>query len=107
MAHISRSIDVPGHVDAITERWAEFERLPRRGGASAAARVRWRAEVLTFEPRDDRTRVTLRISYDPAGGDAGLAQGIEEALQAFESFVASHGTGAALWPGLAVAGAKA
>ncbi len=108
MAHISRSIDVSGHVDTITERWAEFERLPRRAGGGVVARVRWRAEVLTFEPRGDRTRVTLRISYDPAGGDAGLAAGIEGALQAFEAFVASGSTGEAGWPGLpALAGAKA
>lgn len=109
MANISRSIDVAGHVDTLTERWEEFERTPRRAGGGAAARVRWRAEVLTFEPRGDRTRVTLRIDYDPAGGDAGLAQGIEDALQAFQSFVAARSAGPAAWPGLdpALAGAKA
>lgn len=108
MANISRSIEVPGHVDTVTERWAEFERMPRRTGGSTLV-VRWRAEVLTFEPRGDRTQVTLRISYDPAGGDAGLAKGIEDALRAFQAFVASRGAGGAGWLGLdpSLAGAKA
>lgn len=105
MANISRSIDVQEPVDAVNERWAEFEKLPRCTLAGTEARVRWRAEVLTFEPRGDSTRVTVRIDYDPAGGDAGLSRSIEDTLQAFKTFAESRAAGAAAWPSLAPAGA--
>ncbi len=45
-------------------RWTEFERSPRYAVGQAVARVRWRAEVLTLEPRGDGTRLTLRIDHE-------------------------------------------
>ncbi len=100
MAHITRSIELAQPVAVISEGWAEFERTPRYGVDTTAARVRWRAEVLTFEPIGDGTRVTLRIDYDPAGGDGGLPRKIEAALEAFRVYLAER-LGAAGWRALA------
>lgn len=90
MAHITRSIDVDAPVDTIHQQWLRFEKLPRCAAHSMVVNVRWRAEVLTFEPIPAGTRVTLRIDYDPAGGDAGLSRRVEGVLQSFASFFEWH-----------------
>jgi hypothetical protein len=89
VAHITRSIELTDPVGVVSERWTEFERT-RREVEEAEARVRWRAEVLTFEPTGDGTRVTLRVDYDPSGGDAGLSRCLERALEAFRAFLAER-----------------
>jgi hypothetical protein len=65
------------------------------------ARVRWRAEVLTFEPSGDGTRVTLRVDYDASAGDAGLSRALERALEAFRAFLAERFAPAA-WEAVAM-----
>lgn len=100
MAHITRSIELAEPVPVISEGWAEFERSPRCAVAEAVARVRWRAEVLTFEPAGDGTRVTLRVDYDGSAGAAGLTRSIEGALEGFRSFLVER-TASAAWHGLA------
>ncbi len=104
MAHISRSIDVAEPVGTVSERWNDFERTPGHTMRGVVPRIRWRAEVLTFEPKGDSTRVTLRIDYDPAGGDAGLSRAVEDTLKGFKSFIESASAGVAAWT-LAPAGA--
>jgi hypothetical protein len=100
VAHITRTIELAEPVGVVSERWNEFERTQRCEVEQAKARVRWRAEVLTFEPRGDGTRVTLRVDYDPAMGDAGLSRSIERALDAFRSFLAEQFSPAA-WQAVA------
>lgn len=90
MAHVIRSIELAQPVALVSERWTEFEKTPTYAVAEAQARVRWRAEVLTFEPLPDGTRVTLRIDYDPSAADAGLSGCVEHALEAFRSFLAER-----------------
>jgi hypothetical protein len=90
VANITRSIELADPVGVVSERWTEFERTPRCDVDEAEARVRWRAEVLTFEPAGDGTRVTLRIDYDPSAGDAGLSRSLERALEAFRAFLAER-----------------
>jgi hypothetical protein len=90
VARIQRTIEVAEPVDVVSERWAEFERTPRHGIDAAVSRVRWRAEVLTFEPAGDGTRLTLRIDYDEAGEGAALARSVERALEAFRVFLAER-----------------
>lgn len=87
MARISRSILLPEPVGTICELWTEFERTPRCAVDVVEARLRWRAEVLTFEPDGDGTRVTLRIDFEPHGSDAWLPHGIEGTLEGFRSFL--------------------
>ncbi len=94
MAHITRTIDLPDPIRVVSERWAEYERTPRCAVAAVEARLRWRAEVLTFEPRADGTRVTLRITYDPGAGDAAVIAGLEGVLEGFRAFVAERAAGA-------------
>ena len=100
MAHVTRSIELAEPVGAITEQWTVFERTPRYLVGKAMARLRWRAEVLTFEPRGTGTRVTLRIDYEPSEGDAWLSVRVEEALEEFRSFLAQRRAGAGPWAGL-------
>jgi hypothetical protein len=91
VAHITKTIEIAEPVGVVTERWTEFEKTERCDVEAAKARVRWRAEVLTFEPAGDGTRVTLRVDYDPAGGGASaLSRSIERALEAFRSFLAER-----------------
>jgi hypothetical protein len=90
VAHVTRSIELAEPVAVVSERWTEFEKTPSYPVGEAQARVRWRAEVLTFEPTGDGTRVTLRIDYDPSAGDAGLSRSVERALEAFRSFLAER-----------------
>ncbi len=99
MAHITRSIELAEAVGAIAEQWTIFEGTPRYLVGEAVARVRWRAEVLTFEPNDTGTRVTLRIDYDPSDGDAGLSLRVQDALEDFRSFLAERSAGAGAWAG--------
>lgn len=105
MAHITRTIEIAEPVGVVSERWNEFERTQRCDVEQAKARVRWRAEVLTFEPKGDCTRVTLRVDYEPGAGDAGLTRSIERALEAFRSFLAEQFSPAA-WQAVAPAGWK-
>jgi hypothetical protein len=99
VAHIARTIELPEPVAVVSERWTEFERTPRYAIHEEEARVRWRAEVLTFEPAGDGTRVTLRIDYDPSAGAAGLSRGVELTLEGFRSFL-SERLGTAAWHGV-------
>jgi uncharacterized membrane protein len=91
VAHIARSIELDAPVDTIHEEWLRFEALPSSAVHSMVARVRWRAEVLTFEPTNGGTRVTLRVEYDSAGGDAGLGRRVQDVLLSFTSFHERHG----------------
>ncbi len=86
MAHIARSVEVDAPVDVIHQQWLRFEELPRCAVHAVVAHVRWRAEVLTFEPISAGTRITLRIDYDPSGGDPGLTRRLDAALQSFLAF---------------------
>lgn len=86
MAQVKRSIELDAPVDTIHAQWLRFEALPRCPVHSLAANVRWRAEVLTLEPLEKGTRVTLKLEYDPGGDDAKLALRLEAALQAFRAF---------------------
>lgn len=95
MAHITRTIELDGAVDAVHEEWLRFEELPHCAAHSVTAGVRWRAETLTFEPLGVRTRVKLRVEYEPTGdADAALPRRVEAVLQAFTMFRARHGAGA-------------
>jgi hypothetical protein len=90
VAHITRTIELAHPVAVISQRWNEFEQSPRCPVAAVEARLRWRAEVLTFEPRGDGTRLTLRIDYDPAAGDLAVAHGLDGVLEGFRSFLAER-----------------
>jgi hypothetical protein len=107
VAHITKTIELAQPVGVVSERWNEFERTQRCDVEQVKARIRWRAEVLTFEPRGDGTRVTLRVDYDPAAGDAGLSRSIERALEAFRSFLTEQFSPAAWHSVAAPAGWKA
>jgi hypothetical protein len=101
LAHITRSIELPEPVAVVSECWTEFERSSRCAVGVMEARVRWRREVLTLEPRGDGTRLTLRIDYEPALADPALAPGLEGVLEGFRSFVIERITGG--WPAVAPA----
>jgi uncharacterized membrane protein len=88
VAHVARSIEVEEPVQALYEQWMRFEELPRCAEHSLDAHVRWRAEVLTFEPKGSCTRVTLRIEYDPSRPDPALPARVERTLEGFRAFVA-------------------
>jgi uncharacterized membrane protein len=93
VAHIARSIDVDVPVQSVHERWTRFEELPRFAAHALEGHVRWRAEVLTFEPRGGGTRVTLRIDYDPSRPDPALPSRLERTLERFRAFVAEPSDG--------------
>lgn len=95
MAHVARSIEVDAAVDDIHQQWLRYEALPHSEVHGVVGRARWRAEVLTFEPTGAGTRITLKIEYDPAGGDEGLSARIEGALRGFRSFFERRRVGAA------------
>ncbi len=86
MPHVTRSIELDAPVDTIHQQWLRWEQLPRCAAHSMVGQVRWRAEVLTFEPLDAGTRITLRIDYDAGTADAGLPRRIEGVLQSFVMF---------------------
>jgi uncharacterized membrane protein len=94
VAHIARSIEVDEPVQAIYEQWMRFEELPRCAAHSLEGPVRWRAEVLTFEPRGGGTRVTLRVDYDPSRPDPALPARVERTLEGFRAFVADPSSAA-------------
>jgi uncharacterized membrane protein len=78
VAHIEKSIEIRKPVGAVYQEWAECEEFPRfleglKEVGLPDARLRWRAEVLTFAPKGTGTRVTLRIDYDAIGEQVGRA----------------------------------
>ncbi len=89
MSKVTRSIQLRVPVDTVHEQWTRFEGLPCYLAQEMVARVRWRAEVLTLEPNEYGTRLTLRIEYepDPVHGDGGLAVRMEHVLHGFKSFL--------------------
>ena len=94
MAHIARSIELDAAVDTIHQQWLRFEELPRCAMHSLYANVRWRAEVLTFEPIAAGTRITLKIEFDPTGVDEVVTRRLEGVLRAFTSFFERQRAGA-------------
>jgi hypothetical protein len=93
---VTRTIELHEPVDTIHEQWTTFEGLPSYHAHQLVAGVQWRAEVLTLEPMERGTRLTLRIEYvpDPVRGDGGLAARMERVLRSFASFVAMQTAGA-------------
>jgi hypothetical protein len=89
VAHIARSIELDAQVDSVHAQWLRFEELPASGVPGLTEKIRWRAEVLTFEPTAKGTRVTVKIEFDPTGGDPGLARRVEAVLQRFLAFLAT------------------
>ncbi len=87
MAKIARAVEVNAPVDAIQRQWERFEDLPRCDAHSLVANVRWRAEVLTFEPIETGTRISLKIEYEPGGYDAALPSRLESVLRSFVTFL--------------------
>ncbi len=87
MAQVARAVEVSAPVETIERQWERFESLPRCPAHGVVANVKWRAEVLTFEPIATGTRITLKIEYAPGGGEAALPRRVDAALQAFLSFL--------------------
>ncbi len=87
MAQIARAVEVNAPVEVIEEQWQRFEDLPRCAAHTLTVNVKWRAEVLTFEPLDVGTRITLKVEYQPGGAEAGLPCRIDAVLQSFVSFL--------------------
>ncbi len=87
MAQIARAVEVNAPVDVIQQQWELFENLPRCAANPVVANVRWRAEVLTFEPIDTGTRITLKIEYEPGGVEAALPCRMDAMLQGFVRFL--------------------
>ncbi len=85
MAQIARAVEVDAPVETIQRQWERFEELPRSAIHSLTANVKWRAEVLTFEPIRTGTRISLKIEFEPGGGDAALPRRIDSVLQSFVS----------------------
>lgn len=81
-------------VETIERRWERWEALPCSAVHAVVANVKWRAEVLTFEPIASGTRIKLKIEYEPGGCEAALPGRIDAALEGFVAFLAS-GRGAA------------
>jgi hypothetical protein len=87
MAQIARAVEVAAPVEVIQRQWERFEGLPRCAVHSLVANVKWRAEVLTFEPIRTGTRISLKIEYEPGGCDAALPRRLESVLQGFLAFL--------------------
>lgn len=87
MAQIATTVEVDAPVDMIERQWERFEGLPCCAVHSLVADVKWRAEVLTFEPVRTGTRITLKIEYQPGGAEAALPCRMRSVLQSFVSFV--------------------
>ncbi len=98
MAHIARSVDVDAPVDTVHQEWLRFEDLPRCAVHAIVTNVRWRAEVLTFQPLPAGTRITLKIEYDPGAADAALPRRLEAVLQSFTAFFEARGARAEIAP---------
>ncbi len=87
MAQIARAVEVSAPVETIEEQWQRFEDLPRCAAHTLTVNVRWRAEVLTFEPIRTGTRITLKVEYEPGGAEAGLPSRLDAVLQGFVTFL--------------------
>ncbi len=89
MSKVTRTIQLHVPVDTVHQQWTRFEGLPSYLAHQMVAKVRWRAEVLTLEPNEQGTRLTLRVDYepDPVHGDGGLAIRMERVLRSFKSFL--------------------
>lgn len=87
MAQIARAVEVGAPVEIIQQQWERFEGLPRSAVHSLVANVKWRAEVLTFEPIRTGTRISLKIEYEPGGCDVALPRRLESVLESFVSFL--------------------
>lgn len=89
MPKVTRTIQLHVPVDTVHQQWTRFEGLPSYLAHQMVAKVRWRAEVLTLEPNEQGTRLTLRVEYDrdPVHGDGGLASRMERVLRSFVSFM--------------------
>ncbi len=92
MAHFARSIELDDPVGLIYEQWIRFEELAPSAVGDAEPHIRWRAEVLSFEPRGAGTRVTLRVEFDPVRDDTGVRLRVERALERFKLYVEAPGT---------------
>jgi hypothetical protein len=87
MAHIKRWIELDGRADDIHEQWLRFEALPRCPAHALKLPPRWRAEVLTFHPVGERTRVEMKIEFEPTGAEAALPRSLDAVLQSFLAFL--------------------
>ncbi len=87
MAQIARAVEVSAPVDVIHQQWERFEMLPRCAAHSLTVNVKWRAEVLTLEPIESGTRITLKIEYEPGGVEAALPCRMDAVLQSFVRFL--------------------
>ena len=95
MPQIARAVEVNAPVEMIEEQWQRFEDLPRCAAHTLTVNVKWRAEVLTFEPIRTGTRIILKVEYEPGGAEAGLPSRLDAVLQSFVAFV-EMGRGRAL-----------
>lgn len=91
MMRIAQSIEVTEPVSVAYEQWMRFEQVPVPAVDEIEAHLRWRSEVLTFEPRGEGTRVTLRIDYEPSESDGELTARLRGALEDFRAFLESGG----------------
>ncbi len=87
MAQVERAVEVNAPVSTIEQRWERFEALPCCALHGVTANVKWRAEVLTFEPIAAGTRIKLKIEYQPGGCEAALPARIDAALESFVAFL--------------------
>ncbi len=87
MPQIARTVEVNAPVELIERQWQSFEELPRCAAHTLTVNVKWRAEVLTFEPIRTGTRITLKVEYEPGGAESGLPSRLEAVLQGFVSFL--------------------
>lgn len=95
MAQVARAVEVNAPVEVIEAQWQRFESLPQCAARSLVEDVRWRAEVLTFEPIRAGTRITLKVEFAPGGAEARLPHRIEATLQGFVAYL-ERGRGRAL-----------
>ena len=143
METIKESIEFNVPVSAAYNQWTQFEEFPKfMEGVEAveqidATRLRWVAEVngerrewraevieqtpnqrivwiVTFEPLgEERTLVTVEMSYEPEGlketlgAKIGLdSRQVREDLQRFKELVEALGTETGAWPGEVHAGER-
>jgi hypothetical protein len=99
MPQIARTVEVNAPVELIEQQWQSFEELPRCAAHTLTVNVKWRAEVLTFEPIRTGTRITLKVEYEPGGAESRLPSRLDAVLQGFVSFLElRRGSGMALQP---------
>ena len=92
MAHIEKTVEIGRPVAAVYRQWAECEEFPRfldglKEMGLAETHLRWRAEVLTFEPLRVGTRISLKIEYEPGECDVVLPRRLESVLASFVAFL--------------------